>query len=84
MAMRASVSIYVLVSVIAHGELVVRKVAQLAMYRVGFVQWKVTRLLPDLPQKSRSFNFDEPDEILIEVSVECYRLSSPMLGIEWL
>ena len=64
MAMRASVSIYVLVNVIAHGELerlVVREVAQLAMNRVVFVQWKVTRLLPDLPQKSRSFDFDEPD-----------------------
>ena len=39
--MRASVSIYVLVRFIAHGELeklVVREVAQLAMYRVGFVQ----------------------------------------------
>jgi hypothetical protein len=57
-------------------------VAQLAMYRVGFVQWKFTRLLPDLAQKSRIFDFDEPDEILIEVSVECYRLSSPMLGIK--
>ena len=48
--MRASVSIYVLVKFVAHGELVklvVREVAQLAKYRVGFVQWKVTRLLPD-------------------------------------
>ena len=43
MAMRASVSIYVLVNVIAHGELkrlVVREVAQLAMNSVVFVQWK--------------------------------------------
>ena len=64
MAMRASVSIYVLVRLIANGELeklVAREVAQLAMYRVGFVQWKFTRLLPDLTQKSRSFDFDEPD-----------------------
>ena len=47
-------SIYVLVRFIAHGELeklVVREVAQLAMYRVGSVQWKVTRLLPDLPRE---------------------------------
>ena len=44
--MRASVSIYVLVRVIAHRELdklMVREVAQLAMYRVGFVQWKVLK-----------------------------------------
>ena len=59
-------SIYVLVRVIAHGELeklVVREVAQLAMYRVGFVQWKVTRLLPDLPREREVSIFDEPVEI---------------------
>ena len=48
-----------LVNVIAHGELgrlVVREVAQLAMYRVVLVQLEVARLLADLPQKSRSFD----------------------------
>ena len=64
--MRASVSIYVLVRVIARGELemlVVREVAQLAMYRVGSVQWKVTRLLTDLSREREASIFDEPVEI---------------------
>jgi hypothetical protein len=87
MAMRASVSIYVLVSVIAHGELerlVVREVAQLAMNRVVFVQWKVTRLLPDLPRKVEVSILMNQIRFLIEVSFISYQLLSPMLGTEWL
>ena len=57
MAMRASVNIYLLVEFVAHGELmrlVVREVTQLAVYKAGSVQWRVTRVLPDfVPGKEK-------------------------------